>query len=114
MGISIENAEHYVWGEVCDGWHLVKSDALSVVHERVPPGGQEIRHVHQAARQFFFVLSGVATLEVGTVVHTLHAREGLEVAPREPHQFRNEGTAPVEFLVISHPSTGGDRVNETV
>ena len=24
MVISMENAEHYIWGEVCDGWHLLK------------------------------------------------------------------------------------------
>ncbi len=23
MLISIENAEHYIWGENCDGWHLL-------------------------------------------------------------------------------------------
>lgn len=23
--ISKETAEHYVWGEICDGWHLVKT-----------------------------------------------------------------------------------------
>ena len=24
--ISINNAEHYTWGEGCDGWHLLKRD----------------------------------------------------------------------------------------
>ncbi|PKF76460.1 cupin domain-containing protein, partial [Vibrio sp. vnigr-6D03] len=33
--ISRENAEHYVWGERCDGWHLVKSTSLSVIQEKV-------------------------------------------------------------------------------
>jgi hypothetical protein len=25
--VSRENAEHYRWGDDCDGWHLVKSEA---------------------------------------------------------------------------------------
>jgi len=24
--VSAEAAEHYRWGEVCDGWHLVRSE----------------------------------------------------------------------------------------
>ena len=33
--VSIKNAEHYFWGEKCDGWHLAKSSGLSVIQERV-------------------------------------------------------------------------------
>ena len=24
--IDIDNAEHYNWGDNCDGWHLLKND----------------------------------------------------------------------------------------
>jgi len=41
--ISLDNAEHYTWGGVCDGWHLFKSSDLSIIQERVPPGGAEPR-----------------------------------------------------------------------
>jgi len=58
--ISRKNSERYSWGGGCDGWHLLKSPALSVIQECVPPGGTETRHVHQQAQQFFFVLSGEA------------------------------------------------------
>jgi hypothetical protein len=37
-------AEHYVWGGVNDGWHLVKRDDLSVIEERLQPGSREVRH----------------------------------------------------------------------
>jgi len=30
--ISKETAEHYAWGQNCDGWHLVDSVELSVIH----------------------------------------------------------------------------------
>ncbi len=50
--ISVANAEHYTWGANCDGWHLVRTPELSVIQERVPPGGRETRHLHTRARQF--------------------------------------------------------------
>ncbi len=31
MLISIEKAEHYLWGGNCDGWHLLKRDDMSVI-----------------------------------------------------------------------------------
>ena len=75
--VSIENAEHYRWGDASEGWHLLKSDALSVIEERVPPGDSEARHYHQVAQQFFYVLAGEATLEVAGEVQTCHRDKAL-------------------------------------
>ncbi len=80
--ISTETAEHYTWGGVCDGWHLLTNPTLSVIQERVPPGAGEVRHFHSAARQFFYVLNGTATIEFETGTATLRPGEGLEVSPR--------------------------------
>lgn len=110
--ISKENAEHYIWGGQCDGWHLVKGQELSVIHERMPAGTAEVRHYHERSRQFFFVLSGEAVLEVEGIRHTIGCQEGVEVPPGARHQMRNDGEAAVEFLVISQPTTRGDRFNE--
>lgn len=110
--VSKENAEHYVWGEVCDGWHLVKGQDLSVIHERMPGNTAEVRHYHERSRQFFFVLSGQAVLEVEGVRHTIGSQEGVEVPSGAAHQMKNEGEDAVEFLVISQPTTRGDRINE--
>jgi hypothetical protein len=33
--ISTKNAYHYLWDEICDGWHLLKRDDMSVIQERV-------------------------------------------------------------------------------
>jgi len=114
MKISKETAQHYIWGEVCDGWHLVHNEALSVIHERMPPGTAEVRHYHVHARQFFFVLSGTAELEMNGEIAQLHAHEGVEVPPGVPHQMKNTSDADVEFLVISHPQTRGDRIHLTL
>jgi mannose-6-phosphate isomerase-like protein (cupin superfamily) len=113
MMISKDTAEHYVWGAGCDGWRLVDQTGLSVIHERMPPGTAEARHYHQAARQFFFVLAGSATIEVGGERHMLNVQQGIEIAPGTPHQITNDSDADVEFLVISQPTTRGDRVLAT-
>lgn len=108
--IDRSSAEHYTWGATCDGWHLVKRADLSVIAERVPPGGKETRHFHSAARQFFFILSGCAVVEVDGERVVLAEGQGIEVAPGTPHQFMNESKEEVHFIVISHPTTRGDRV----
>lgn len=108
--ISKENAEHYSWGDNCDGWHLVKSASLSVIQECVPPGCSEIRHYHECAEQFFFVLSGIASLEVNGVVNKLAPQQGLHIPAGIPHQLKNEHTDDLLFIVTSTPPSHGDRV----
>lgn len=108
--VSVENADHFIWGNKCDGWHLVKSAQLSVIQERVPSGCSEERHCHIKAEQFFFVLSGVAAIEVNGVVHEVNPHEGLYVPAGAPHQLRNEKADELVFIVISTPPSHGDRV----
>lgn len=63
------------------------------------------------ARQFFYILSGCAAMEMNGQSFTLESGKGVEVPPGVAHRFYNPFNAPVDFLVISHPSTRGDRVN---
>ncbi len=108
---SRANAEHYIWGNGCDGWHLLKHQDLSVIQERVPPGRGEIRPFHSRARQYFLVFKGLATLEFDDGSVTFGSGEGVHVPPGVNHRFVNAGPDVVEFLVISTPSTQGDRTN---
>lgn len=103
--IDQNNAEHYFWGDGCDGWHLLKQPNLSVIYECVPPGSAEVRHYHERALQFFFVLAGEAVLEVAGAIHHLKPQQGLAVAAYTPHQLHNESHEDVLFLVISAPAT---------
>ena len=107
--ISKHGAEHYRWGAGCDGWHLLKADVLSVIHERMPPGTAEERHLHRASRQFFFVLFGELVLETDGGREVLREHEGVEVAPGVSHQVSNESGVAAEFLVVSQPPSHGDR-----
>jgi len=107
--ISKATAPHYQWGEGCDGWTLNNSSDLSVIHERMPPGTKERRHFHANARQFFFVLNGELAMKLDGSVARIPALSGLEIAPGAVHEARNESEAEVQFLVISSPTTAGDR-----
>ncbi|MGM7681250.1 cupin domain-containing protein [Cytobacillus sp. Hm23] len=109
MKISKSNAEHYIWGDNSDGWHLVKNQNLSVIHERMPANTSESNHYHKEAHQFFFVLSGIATIIVNGKEITLNPQEGVEVPPLLPHQMCNKSNNEVEFILISQPSSKGDR-----
>ena len=111
MLISIENAEHYIWGGNCDGWHLLKRDEMSVIQERVPAHGAEVMHYHERTRQFFYVLEGEGTMSFEDHEVILQKGQGLEITPLTKHQFKNNSATDVHFLVISVPSTRGDRVN---
>lgn len=109
MKVNKSSAEHYKWGTGCDGWHLVKNNDISIIYERMPGNTYEVRHYHNKARQFFFVLSGTATLEVDGERINLRPYEGYEVVPLVPHQMFNETDNEIEFLVTSQPTSKGDR-----
>jgi mannose-6-phosphate isomerase-like protein (cupin superfamily) len=109
--ISIENAEHYIWGENCDGWYLLKSDDMSVIQERVPAGGADVMHYHEKSRQFFYVLEGEGMMVFEDHQISLRKGEGIEISPQIKHQFKNESDSDVHFLVISVPATRADRIN---
>lgn len=102
-------AEHYAWGDHCDGWHLLATDALSVIEERMPPGTAETAHAHARAHQFFYVLSGRATMELDGGSVDIGPGQGLDVPPGIRHRMTNVSDADLRFLVISSPKSHGDR-----
>jgi mannose-6-phosphate isomerase-like protein (cupin superfamily) len=110
IAVSTLTAEHYSWGEVCDGWRLLATPGLSVIEERMPPGSSEQRHHHDRARQFFYNLAGTLTMEIEGREYRLQSGEGIEVHPAQKHQAFNREAVDARFLVISQPSTQGDRV----
>jgi mannose-6-phosphate isomerase-like protein (cupin superfamily) len=104
------SAEHYVWGEVCEGWRLLARPDLSVIRERIPPGRGEVAHYHDRARQMFFVLSGGLEMQIEAARFTLTAGDAIEIPPGQRHRVRNVLAEDALFLVISAPTTTGDRV----
>lgn len=107
--VDVTNADHYVWGELSDGWRLLDSPGLSVIEEQVPAGAGEEWHVHDAATQFFYVLEGTAQMQTVEGVVDLGVRQGVEIPAGLAHRFFNPGAVETRFLVISAPNTRGDR-----
>jgi mannose-6-phosphate isomerase-like protein (cupin superfamily) len=111
MIINTSNARHYRWGDdKCDGWSLLERHDLSVIQERVPPGGYEKRHYHQKSTQLFYILRGNAVMEKDGVRYEMKTGDSIVVEPGAQHKFMNVGSADVVFLVISSPESHGDRV----
>lgn len=111
--IDKQNAGKYVWGNSCDSFVLVEQEGLSVKQEVMPPGAKEQWHYHARARQFFYILEGEATFHLEGETHTLRAQQGLHVAPGQKHFIANNAGSELGFLVISQPSTKGDRIEIT-
>lgn len=110
--VSRDNAEHYRWGDDCDGWHLVKDKQLSVIEEFMPPGAAEIRHHHERSQQFFYILNGEALIEINGENMLIPAGSGVRILPGTRHQIRNPSSSPMRFLVVSQPPSHGDRIDE--
>ncbi len=109
--VDRRTSQHYAWGNGCDGWHLVQTPDLSVIEERMPPGTSEVRHYHEKANQFFYVLRGSLSIEVGGSELVLNPGQGVHITAGEPHQVHNQSNVDAEFLVVSNPPSHGDRVS---
>ena len=108
--VSCKNAEHYLWSDICHGWHLLKSSGLSVIQKMVPPGGAKVAHYHEHAHQFFFIPAGTATLEIAGHRMELVSQQGISVPAKTHHRLLNEADTELIFLLISAPPSHGDRV----
>jgi mannose-6-phosphate isomerase-like protein (cupin superfamily) len=104
-----QTAEHYKWGEDCDGWRLLDHPELTVIQERMPPGETEVKHAHLRARQLFYVLDGRLQVELDERTVALERGDALEVAPGQSHRVHNTSKRTAWLLVVSSPSTHRDR-----
>ena len=109
--INTGNADHYDWGGGSQGWRLLNGADLSVIQERIPPGLGEINHYHRKARQLFYVLGGVLAIDTDRGSVRLAQGDAAEVPPCLAHRVWNPGDKDVSFLIVSAPTTHGDRVN---
>jgi mannose-6-phosphate isomerase-like protein (cupin superfamily) len=108
--VSRVNAEHYTWGEGCDGYYLLKRAEVQVIEERMPPGTAERAHRHERSRQLFYVLEGELTMRFQDKDVRVMFGASLEIEQGRVHQARNESGQDVRLLVVSVPPSHGDRV----
>jgi len=100
---------HYQWGDGCDGWVLVDTEAFSVKQERMPPNTVEALHYHKQAQQFFYILKGTALFEVEGKSFTVEVGQGFHIKAGDKHRIINNTAEDLEFILSSQPSTNNDR-----
>jgi mannose-6-phosphate isomerase-like protein (cupin superfamily) len=104
-----DNSEHYIWGSNCEGWRLVDESNLSVIEEAMPPITAEKLHYHTHSMQLFYIKEGEATFSVDDQKYVVQANQSLLIKPGQIHQIINNTNQKLIFLVISQPTTKGDR-----
>ncbi|MCW1359973.1 cupin domain-containing protein [Campylobacter sp. US33a] len=107
--ITRENAKHYNWKEICDGWHFVDSKHLSIIAEKMPPHTAEDMHYHDKAEQFFYILKGKALMRLENADIELEAGEGIHIKAHQIHQMINQTCEDLEFIVVSCPKSHNDK-----
>lgn len=103
--------QQYKWGNHCDSWNLAEEENLSIKQEIIPEGCAEVKHYHQKAQQFFYILKGTATFEIENASTEVNAGEGIHIKAGEKHRIVNNTKAVLEFILCSQPSTVNDRFN---
>lgn len=110
MKTSTKNIQPYTWGDNCQGWKLLDHNELSVIEEIMPPNTAEVRHYHQSAQQYFYILEGEAYFFIASKAHLVKANEGIYIPNNTLHFIQNRSNQTIRFLVISNPTTKGDRI----
>lgn len=108
---SLLTAPHYQWGDKCDSWVLCEEEQLNVKYEKMPPYTRERLHFHQHSLQFFFILKGTSTFSLDGELFEVQTQQGISIQPHTKHYIENTTDGYLEFLVISQPPVGSDRVN---
>ncbi|MDX2193715.1 MAG: cupin domain-containing protein [Gemmatimonadales bacterium] len=80
----------------------------SLAHVHAPPGARSPRHYHRVLEETYYVLEGEARVLHGERMVTLRPGEALLIPPGTVHQLFNEGTAPLEMLVVCAPAWSAD------
>lgn len=98
---STAAASHWGLGGVT--WILHRDEDVSIAEEMAAAGTCETPHQHPTGRQVFVILEGEAVMVVEGRRILLHAGDALPVQAGVVHEFRNESSGAVRFLVISYP-----------
>lgn len=111
--INIENAPNYFWGNECKSYLLTDSENLSVKLETMSANTSEQLHFHSKSTQVFFIIQGIAVLEIDSLKYELKPNDSITIFPNQKHYIKNETQFEIKFLVISQPNTNNDRTNLT-
>src|SRR5919199_1796905 len=74
-------------------------------HRIVPPDSRaHAAHTHDADQvEAFYIVEGEAEVQIEDEVRVLHAGQGAMINTRNLHGFRNAGSGPLRYLVMTAP-----------
>ncbi|KUF06874.1 transcriptional regulator [Leucobacter sp. G161] len=77
------------------------------------PGGSTgpDAYSHGNAQEFFIVVAGSITLELGAERYVMHKDDSIEFLSSVPHRIVNHSDGPAEVLWINSPPTGAEEVH---
>ena len=108
--VSRSTKKSYRWGDSGIGWPLVETKGLLVVEETLAPGSSEKHHFHNQAAQCFYMLAGRAVMQFADGQNVeIDTGMALHIPPETCHAIVNQTGEEIRFLVISAPSSRGDR-----
>ena len=108
--VSKSTKKAYQWGDGGISWPLVETMGLLVVEETLAPGGSEKHHYHNQAVQCFYMLVGSAVMQFADGQNVeIDTDMTLHIPPETCHAIVNQTGEEIRFLVISAPSSRGDR-----
>lgn len=84
----------------------VTSHSLAEVH--IQPGNKSSKHFHKHSEESYFILSGVASVEINNTHHQLMPGEAVLLEPLDVHQISNQGDQELVFVAVCVPAWSPD------
>lgn len=78
-----------------------RSGLRFILHNRLPPGGANERHVHDDVEKVYYFLSGAGTVSCGDDTAPVTAGDFLFFPAQVPHEIHADPDAALEFVVCA-------------
>lgn len=105
-GETVDHLPLHVLGEII---HMKVTGAqtagrYSIAEEIAPPGGGPPLHVHRNEDEWFYILEGAFTFQVGEQLLNVTPGTALFGPRGVPHTFANTGTTPGRMIIVFEPA----------
>ena len=71
-----------------------------VDHLTLAPSSAEGMHAHPEVAEFYYVMKGSGIAKVAGETAPIQEGDAIPIQLNEPHSFENNGSAPLEFLIV--------------
>ena len=82
-----------------------------VDHLLLPPSASTGPHLHREVAEFYYVMNGSGNVTVGTESAAIHAGDAVPIQLGEVHAFENNGSEPLEFMIVGVSRDSSKRVD---